>query len=316
MVAAAIIGSAVVGAVASSAASSSASDSQAEATAAASASAGDSNALGREELAFSKQQYADSKPARDRAAELANQVGEQQLASSKQQDTIAAEYDAYNKTTFRPLEQGIVADAQAFDTPEKRQAAADASIADVNAGFAGVQQAQGRQLGSMGINPGSARSIAAMGGMGVEQAKAGAGAAYKARQGVEQLGFARKMDAASLGRNLPSNQTAAANTAIQAGNSAVGNSAAGLAAMNSGVAGVQAGYAGAMNGAQGAGSIYGRIAANGGDSAAWGALGSTLGRFGRSYKPSGFASQGGAFPGGMDYSNTGSVYDPYSYGDG
>ena len=200
----------------------------------------------------------------------------------KQNDALAKEYADYYKTTFQPLERSLVDSANAYDTPARRAAAANEAMADVNAGFAGVQDANGRRLSSIGINPGSARAIAAMGGTGIEQAKANAGASYSARRGVETMGTAMKMDAASLGRNLPANQTASANTAINAGNSAVRNATTPVTIQQTAGAGVGAGYDAAMRGASSSAGIYGQIAnaytqqANNAG-AAWAALGNTAG---------------------------------------
>jgi hypothetical protein len=281
-----------VGAVASSAIGAGAAG---DATDAASRSASETAQLGRDQLDFTKQQYNDSKAARDAAVATAQQTAEQQLASMKAQDAIAADYNNYNKTTFRPLEQGIVADAQNYDTPAKREAAATGAMADVNSSFANSNAANARALAANGINPGSARAISAMGGQGIEQAKANAGAAYKARQGVETMGHAMEMDAASLGRNLPSNQTATAQTALNAGNSAVNSANAGLNATNSGVQTVQNGYQGAVNASSAAGSLFNSAQSiaqqgNAGSAAAWGSLGSSLGKAFSGYSGGGSSS--------------------------
>ena len=178
-------------------------------------------------LAFTKAQYADSLPYVKAAQAKSLEVADAQLGSMRQQDALAKEYADYNRTTFRPLEQGIVAGAAGYDTPEKRQAAADSALADVNMQFASTNAGRARQLAASGVNPESARSQAVMGSQGIDQARAGAGAAGQARRGVETTGFARQMDAASLGRNLPSAQATSAGLGIQAGTSAVNTSVAG-----------------------------------------------------------------------------------------
>jgi hypothetical protein len=159
----------------------------------------------------------------DAAAATASKVADAQIRSMEQNDALAAEYADYNRTTFRPLEKSIVADAEGYDTPEKRNAAALAAQADVNKGFAAKNAATARTLASNGVNPASTRAMSVMEGDGVNQALGGAAAAYAARKGVETTGFARKLDAASLGRNLPSAQATSAQIALQAGNGAVNN---------------------------------------------------------------------------------------------
>lgn len=243
--------------------------------------------LGRDNLDFTKQQYNDAKPYRDAAAKTAQEVSEAQLAQMKQQDELAREYADYNRTTFRPLEQGIVADAAGYDTPEKRNAAAIAAQADVNKGFSAVNSATARRLAASGIDPGSTRAMSVMDGQAIEQAKANAGAAYTARKGVETTGFARKMDAASLGRNLPSSQATTAGLALTAGNSATGNSGAALQAVNTGVPQVQNAYNSAVQATATGGGLYNsaaQLAQRAGVISAdqWGQLGDSLGNWANS----------------------------------
>lgn len=230
--------------------------------------------LGKEALAWYKAKDAEAAPMRDTLNRKALEVADQQLASSKANDALSADYANYNKTTFRPLEQGIVADAAAYDTPEKRQAAADAAMADVNRSTAAVGDARARMLAANGVNPGSTRAMAANAGADVAQAEQLAGAAFQARKGVETTGFARKMDAASLGRNLPSAQATSAQVALTAGNNAVANTGAPVTAANQGAATYGAGFGTAIQGQGQAGSLYGKAAEiQGQDNGIWGALG-------------------------------------------
>lgn len=242
------------------------------------AAAAASSELGKEALAWYKEQAAAAKPMQDRLDETSLAVSQQQLASMKANDALASDYANYNKTTFRPLEQGIVADAAHYDTPEKRQAAAEAAMADVNKGFAATNDATARTLAANGVNPGSTRAMSVMSGRGVDQAVAGAGAAYKARQGVETVGHAMQMDAASLGRNLPSAQATSAQVAMQTGNSAVNNAQAPVQTGLQGTNVYGGGYSTAI-GAQGvAGNLYGKAAEiQGQDNGLYGALGTVAG---------------------------------------
>lgn len=230
--------------------------------------------LGKEALAWYKAKDAEAAPMRDTLNRKALEVADQQLASSKANDALSADYANYNKTTFRPLEQGIVADAAGYDTPEKRQAAADAAMADVNRSTAAVGEARARMLAANGVNPGSTRAMAANAGADVAQAEQLAGAAFQARKGVETTGFARKMDAASLGRNLPSAQATSAQVALTAGNNAVSNTGVPVAAANQGTAIYGAGFGTALQGQGQAGNLYGKAAEiQGQDNGLFGALG-------------------------------------------
>lgn len=281
------LGLAGIGTLAGYASSKSATDAAKGATAAAQSSADAATQLGRDQLAFSMRQYDEAAPYREAAAKTAQQVSEAQLAQMKQQEELAREYAEYNRTTFRPLEQSIVADAQNYDTPAKREAAATSAIADVNKRFASVNDATARRLAASGIDPGSTRAMSVMDGQAIEQAKAGAGAAYTARKGVETTGFARKMDAASLGRNLPSSQATSAQIALTSGNNATGNAGAALAANNSGVPQVQNAYNSAVQSNVAAGGLYSsaaQLAQRAGviSDAQWGALGDSMGNWANS----------------------------------
>lgn len=236
--------------------------------------------VAREALAWYKERDAREAPLRERAADTAMEVAGAQLEALRTNTDLANDYANYQRTTFRPLEQGIVADAQNYDTPEKRQAAADAAIADVNKGFASTNEAAMRRLAAEGIDPGSSRAIAAMGDRGVEQALGQAGAAYKARQGVELQGYARRMDAANLGRNLASNQATSAQVAIQAGNSAVNNANSPVQQSQNATSTYGQGFNTAIAGNNSSGSLYGQAASlSGQDSGLWGALGGVAGQF-------------------------------------
>lgn len=259
-----------------------ASDAAKNATDAASKNAADLAANATDQLSFNKAVYADGAAARQAALETSIAASKSQLAAQDQQTKIAGEYNDYNKATFRPLEQGIVKDATEFDTPEKRQAAADSSMADVNSGFASTNAARARQLAASGIDPTSTRSMSVLAGNDVAQAEQLAGAAYKARKGVETTGFARKMDAASLGRNLPSAQSTAAATGIQAGSAATSSAASGVQAQQAGVPNMNAGYNGASSTLSSAGGINSNVArlqqqADQYDSQLWGQVGNFAG---------------------------------------
>lgn len=217
-------------------------------------------ALSREQLDWTKQVYADTAPQRADSIKRANEISDAQLAALKKQTAITDDYDNYNKTTFRPLEQGIVADAQGYDTTARRDSAAASATADVQSNIdqqrTGTQQAMARR----GVNPASGASVATQGLMDVAAAKAKAGAASTARTQVETIGAARKMDAANLGRGLASAQATSAGIALNQGNSASANGqvAGNVTAQGNQI--VNSGYSGAQNGLAGAASTYGSIA--------------------------------------------------------
>ncbi len=213
--------------------------------------------LSKEQLAWAKQIYAEQAPDRAAQAARAKAISDAQLASMKQNDAIAKDYNDYAKSTFRPLEQKMVADAQAYDTPERQNAEAAKAVAGVESQVAKTQAAQQRNMSRMGVNPNSGKWGASF---NLDGAKAKAGAAQAARSQVETQGYARKADAANLGRNLASNQATSAGVALSAGNAANSNMQALGSINNQGNQIMQQGFSGASSSMNSAGSLYGQAA--------------------------------------------------------
>lgn len=253
MVAAAIVGSAVVGGVVSSANANKATGAQREI-------AGQASDVAREELDWAKFQYNDTKDEREAAYADARAVTAAQLATMTQQNALAQDYATYNKETFRPLEQKMVGDATAFDTPERRAAEAAKAVTDVNIARGQQRQATDANLASYGVAPDSMKSRALQSSSDVNTARVAAGAAGAARDKVEATGWARMADAVSLGRGLPSAQATAVQTGTSAGSAATGAAGFGLSALNSGNQVMQAGYQGATNAYGVAGNLYNQAA--------------------------------------------------------
>ena len=167
-------------------------------------------ALGREQLAFSKRQYAEMMP-------LAQQVYGQQMDAQRQQMNQAQNYFDYQQQTFRPVEQGLVRDAERFNTEGYREQLAGQAAAAAGRAF-GVQQEMGqRAMAGRGVNPnsGAAMALQAQGNLGLAAQRANA--MTGARTQAEQLGFARRMDVTGLGRGLAGASTAAYGGATSAG---------------------------------------------------------------------------------------------------
>ena len=196
-------------------------------------------AIAREQLAFSKRQYADMKP-------IAMEIAGLQADAQRQQMDQAADYYAYQQDTFRPLEEGLVADAQNMDTEAYRsQMAAEASAAAGRA-FSSSQAMQNRSLAARGVNPNSGAARAGNNSMGLQQAAMRAQGMTSARQGAEDRARNAKYAAAGLGRNLATNASAAYGGATAAGGAAMGT--------------YQAPGAAYMGGLSSSAGIYGQIA--------------------------------------------------------
>ena len=176
-------------------------------------------AISKDQLEFAKQQYADLKP-------LAEKIAAQQMAAQQQQMNQAQDYYNYQTQTFRPMEQGLVRDAQRFNTEAYRnQLASQAAAASAQA-FGNTQAASNRAMASMGVNPNSGRfaGITAQNNLGLAAQQAGA--MTGARQQAEQMGWARRMDVTGLGRGLAGASNAAYAGATGAGTSGMNTSMA------------------------------------------------------------------------------------------
>jgi len=166
-----------------------------------------------EQLRFSQQQYQDMKP-------IVQQIAGQQMAAQDQQMQQAADYYQYQQETFRPLEQGLVADAQNFDTEAYRQSQASEASAAAARAFSTARDSNARYQAARGVNPSSG---AARGGglqTQLQEAAMRAQGMTGARNQAQQLGYARKLDAAGLGRGLAGASTAAYGGAVGAGSQA------------------------------------------------------------------------------------------------
>ena len=172
--------------------------------------------LGREQLAFSKQQYTDLLP-------FMQGIANDQRSAMQQQMGQAKEYYDYQMGTFRPVEQKMVADALAFNTDAKREELAQQAAADAGQAFAQTQAGNERAMASMGVNPNSGRFAGQQRASELGLAANKANAMTSTRRQAEQLGQARLVDAVGLGRGLAGASSGAYAGAMNAGNSAGNN---------------------------------------------------------------------------------------------
>lgn len=234
--------------------------------------------ISAEALQFYRQVYADQAPMRRAATDIATTVANTQLEAMRKNMALADEYANYNRETFRPLEREIVEEARNYDTAERRESEAGQAIADVGQQAALARQSTARSQQRMGVNPNSGASTAMANTLSVAEAAAKAGAGNAARRSVETVGRAMKMDAASLGRNLPSNQATSASVAMNAGNSATANGQVPVQTGQSAASMMGQGFGTAISGNSSAGQLYGMAANSQPDnSGVWSALGTVAG---------------------------------------
>ena len=173
--------------------------------------------LGREQLAFAREQY-------NRTAPQLEAVARQQMQAQSEQMDQARDYYNYQKDTFRPVERGLVADAERFNTEAYRNRLASQASADAGLAFGQTQASNQRAMAAMGANPNSGKFAGMQNASGLALAANRANAMTNSRMQADQMGYARKLDAVGMGRGLAGASSAAYGGASGAGSMA-GNSA-------------------------------------------------------------------------------------------
>ena len=110
-----------------------------------------------------------------------------------------------------------------FNTEAYREQLASQAAADAGRAFGISQQQNQRAMASMGVNPNSGRFAGMQNATGLQQAAMRANAMTGTRQQAEQMGYARQLDAAGLGRGLAGASLGAYGGASQAGSMAGAN---------------------------------------------------------------------------------------------
>jgi hypothetical protein len=177
------------------------------------------SALGQRQMDFAERQYAEQAP-------IARQVAAQQMAAQNQQMAQAQDYYDYQKNTYRPVEQGLVADARNFSTQDYREQLARDAAAAAGKAFGINEAATSRAAGARGINPNSGAGLGLQMQNNLGLSAMRSNAMTGARTQAEQMGWARRMDVTGLGRNLAGASTAAYQGASGAGTSGINTSMA------------------------------------------------------------------------------------------
>ena len=177
--------------------------------------------LGTRQMDFAQRQYEEMKP-------LAERIAASQISAQDELMRQGRDYYDYQKETFRPLEKGLVAQAQNYNTEGNRQQLAAQAAADAANAFQSAQGVSNREMARRGINASSGAALMMRNQNALGLAGMTAGAATNARRQAEQTGWARSMDVTGLGRGLSgaslgayqganASGTAGMNTAMSAG---------------------------------------------------------------------------------------------------
>lgn len=140
----------------------------------------------------------------------------------------AATDRARQQDVFIPLQDNWIAEANAYDSPERKSMAADEAVADVRQQFALGRQQNERQMAAVGVNPNSGRYQSSANRMQTTEALAAAGGANAARRRVEDTGRSLKASAINMGSGL----------AVNPGTSMGLSNSAGSVGMNAGMNGI------------------------------------------------------------------------------
>ena len=205
------------------------------------------------------------------AQAYAQQVGDKQMSAMDQQMGYAAADRQRYENVFVPLHDQLIAEAQGYDTPQRREAEAARAMADVQRQAEAQRANADASLRSMGIDPSQTRSTSLKNQMTVATAAQQAQAANAQRQQVENTGRQLRYGVVGLGQNLPGQSQ---NNYASAGNAGQGAIQAGAAQQQAGLGGIQAGM-GLASGALGMRSgALGQMAQLTGSPMQWAQMGS------------------------------------------
>lgn len=214
-------------------------------------------ALSREALDWYKDYAARVlEPAQREFDELNRRVTEQSLRIGDAQEQQMREGYDFWKSQYRPVEEAAIRDAMQFDEAGFADRKAAEAQAGVEQSFGVAQQGMQQDLARRGMTLSAAQLAAQTSDLELAKAAAKAGAANQARADADAIGFARKVDIASLGRGIANQQSTAAQVALSGGNQA--SAVQGRTAANAGAAGgfVGQGYNTAIGGIGSAGNLF------------------------------------------------------------
>lgn len=237
---------------------------------------------GEDWLTFAKDQFAVGNDRQKTIDELTNQVTSEQLKTQQQTNQWAQEDRDRTKSVFQPMEDKFVETANNYATQEKQDQAAATAVADVRQQGRLSNEANARTMASMGVNPSSGKWNATSRAQDTLTGLSAAGAANNARQTVRDKGLQLQADAINMGKGLASSTASAYGLGLNAGNSAVGNTAAANQSWQGNNSIMGQGFSGAMQGYAGQASTLNQswsnqIAANNASNASAGGMMSGIG---------------------------------------
>lgn len=204
--------------------------------------------ISEEWLDFAREAYGVANERQIDIDALTKRVTEQQLATQDRANQWAQEDRDRYKTTFQPMEEKYVQDAQNWDSATRREQVASEAKADVLNNAAQQRGATRRSMAAMGVNPNSGRFAGIDRASEAQTGLAAAGAQNTARNQVRSQGMAMRADAINMGKGLPSQAAGSAGLGLTAGSSALNGNLAANASWGSNNAIMTNGFGGAANG--------------------------------------------------------------------
>lgn len=179
-------------------------------------------ALGKEQLAWAKEQYGNDSAVVRRVVDAA-------LRRQDFNDEAAGRDRQRYERVYQPLEDAAVQDARDFSSPERERMEMGRAEATVAQQAEAARRNATQNLESYGVDPSSTRFAALDMGSRIQQAAAQAGAGNQARTQTEAMGRALRSEAINVGRGYPGQVAGTYGTALQSGNTATNSALAGTA---------------------------------------------------------------------------------------
>jgi hypothetical protein len=245
---------------------------------------------------------------RQNSIDAQNQRAQEAMMANQQKlDGRADEQYNYYMQNGRPMIDRMMGDATSWDSAGELARLRGQASADVEQNFAQQRNSAIRTMGRYGVNPGSGRFMASLATGGTDAALAKVNAANQLTEGRRAQGVQLRQQAANVANGFPAQSLSSTGAANSSGGGAASIGQMGMAS----ALGVQGAYnggsnaAGAMFGssASGLGAIRGhnigmyntQVASNAANAQGWGQLaGAGIGAYGRSggFNFSGFGLSG------------------------
>lgn len=169
--------------------------------------------LGKEQLAWAKEQYG-------KDSEIYNKLVDGFMDDMETTSANAEKDREFYEQNFQPLEKELAEEAKNYDTTERRTKEMGAAQAGIAQQYDAQRENAQRELEAYGIDPSSTRYAALDVGMRTAQAAAQAAAGTAANNRVEDVGRALRSEAINVGRGYPGQVAGSYGTSSQMGGQA------------------------------------------------------------------------------------------------